>query len=580
INRIVNCPGQPFHFLTAGSDGSLKQWDVRAPGGSGDVKRRKAVNYVNVQINPLDTNDCVVAEEDGGIARFDLRAKDSPVDRVFAHTQGVKSMHWNPDGRCLATAGNDKLIMVWDMQESGFRGVKRTVQTQGGLKSIHWRPDHPDELASNHSANDGCVYLWNLNRSAFPRAFLRSPAPVVDFVFRDETVIWAACERGRVRQLDFKAAAIMEDLFPRSRVRWNPQGEMAFTTYLVSRGLQLILAPAVAPPVQHMGILKLDAQSYHFDPDVFVYLATNYSDDTSQPLLSCQKNAMAALQVGNYRACNTWHMLAMFLQSSGLIPSDTEINKQNEKTNGQSFHNADRGGYSNHLSGYKPNGPNTSLSSSITKGREGAIATLGSPTHSSAHVGPPVRPFVNFGGYRFDIVNPTSPLNNVLLLVKNVIEFYAAEGNVQMCVTLFFVFRPLIEPTIDWEKLNHWCSQYVELLRLFQLHAAATQVGNRSLFPFLKKPTTQHSEIPTTCGFCHEIILYTNHQTETGYWTCPACRKIISQCVVCHLPVRGHVVWCRGCGHGGHVDHMANWFSKQTLCPTGCGHDCGTAMAQ
>ena len=41
-------------------------------------------------------------------------------------------------------------------------------------------------------------------------------------------------------------------------------------------------------------------------------------------------------------------------------------------------------------------------------------------------------------------------------------------------------------------------------------------------------------------------------------------------------PVRGIYVWCPGCSHGGHVDHMREWFlnRRNAVCPTGCGHVC------
>jgi len=43
-----------------------------------------------------------------------------------------------------------------------------------------------------------------------------------------------------------------------------------------------------------------------------------------------------------------------------------------------------------------------------------------------------------------------------------------------------------------------------------------------------------------------------------------------------HQPVRGIYVWCPGCAHGGHLDHMRSWFvdHQKTTCPSGCGHVC------
>lgn len=31
---------------------------------------------------------------------------------------------------------------------------------------------------------------------------------------------------------------------------------------------------------------------------------------------------------------------------------------------------------------------------------------------------------------------------------------------------------------------------------------------------------------------------------------------------------------CPGCSHGGHLEHMRDWFATHRHCPTGCGHVC------
>jgi hypothetical protein len=32
--------------------------------------------------------------------------------------------------------------------------------------------------------------------------------------------------------------------------------------------------------------------------------------------------------------------------------------------------------------------------------------------------------------------------------------------------------------------------------------------------------------------------------------------------------------FCLKCGHGGHEDHLRQWFSKEVVCPAGCGCAC------
>lgn len=30
---------------------------------------------------------------------------------------------------------------------------------------------------------------------------------------------------------------------------------------------------------------------------------------------------------------------------------------------------------------------------------------------------------------------------------------------------------------------------------------------------------------------------------------------------------KSNVIWCMNCRHGGHVDHMKEWFEELTVCP-------------
>ncbi|XP_066594215.1 GATOR2 complex protein WDR59 isoform X2 [Prorops nasuta] len=55
---------------------------------------------------------------------------------------------------------------------------------------------------------------------------------------------------------------------------------------------------------------------------------------------------------------------------------------------------------------------------------------------------------------------------------------------------------------------------------------------------------------------------------------CSSCKRLIFECVICHISVRGPSNFCILCGHGGHTQHLAAWFSNQQYCPTGCGCFC------
>lgn len=43
----------------------------------------------------------------------DVRVADHLVGQLAAHTQEVCGLKWSPDGRFLATGGNDNLLHIW-----------------------------------------------------------------------------------------------------------------------------------------------------------------------------------------------------------------------------------------------------------------------------------------------------------------------------------------------------------------------------------------------------------------------------------------------------------------------------------
>jgi hypothetical protein len=50
--------------------------------------------------------------------------------------------------------------------------------------------------------------------------------------------------------------------------------------------------------------------------------------------------------------------------------------------------------------------------------------------------------------------------------------------------------------------------------------------------------------------------------------------KIPLICALCCAPTRGLTCVCALCGHGGHWEHMNDWFRTSSECPSGCGCTC------
>lgn len=113
---------------------------------------------------------------------------------------------------------------------------------------------------------------------------------------------------------------------------------------------------------------------------------------------------------------------------------------------------------------------------------------------------------------------------------------------------------------------------YADMLyrwNLLDQRAEVLRFLNHQPFPVDKEVTSTHIQV--SCYACG-----TELSSNDKY--CVHCRKIrkLIRCCFCHILVKGLVNFCVHCGHGGHSNHMEDWFvtNQQVYCMTGCGCKC------
>ncbi|GBB87051.1 hypothetical protein RclHR1_13500001 [Rhizophagus clarus] len=157
-------------------------------------------------------------------------------------------------------------------------------------------------------------------------------------------------------------------------------------------------------------------------------------------------------------------------------------------------------------------------------------------------------------------------------IMTQLLDYYAEQGDVQMCVTLILILGDKIK--ISQERVEQWLFSYIELLHRFQLWCAATHIISTCRISTVEMMNQQSTTIYTTCNNCFRPM----QNFRNGYWICEKCRKMLNSCSICHNTVKGLYTWCQGCSHGGHLAHMKEWFLVNNECPTGCGHNCSIAI--
>jgi Zinc-ribbon, C4HC2 type len=176
-------------------------------------------------------------------------------------------------------------------------------------------------------------------------------------------------------------------------------------------------------------------------------------------------------------------------------------------------------------------------------------------------------------------------------LVESFMKYYEALGDVQMLATMVCVLsggRPRTEggaggsrcflPEGQDEKYDLYIRRYADLLFGWGLLVKRAELNKHLVRRVQESEGTMWNDIASkekapgialvfTCSKC-------GNDAEFGTNICRSCQEFAFKCTICEQAVRGLSIVCSACGHGGHVVHMTDWFSKHRQCPSGCGCMC------
>ncbi|KAK4879789.1 hypothetical protein RN001_007935 [Aquatica leii] len=109
--------------------------------------------------------------------------------------------------------------------------------------------------------------------------------------------------------------------------------------------------------------------------------------------------------------------------------------------------------------------------------------------------------------------------------------------------------------------------EYYKLAYAEMLHRWGLLYNRAEILKYLCTPAEIHRgvEFLTDCQKCKEPSRTTS---------CPTCKRISLECIICHISVKGSANCCLVCGHGGHTKHIQQWFERYNVCATGCGCKC------
>ncbi|XP_062259535.1 cell division cycle protein 20 homolog [Platichthys flesus] len=150
-------------YLAIGtSDCKVQLWDVE------NQKRLRSMPSHTARVGSLSWNDHILSSgsRSGHIHHHDVRVADHHIFTLSGHSQEVCGLTWSPDGRYLASGGNDNLVCIWPRVNGGSnesQSVRAWSEHQGAVKALAWCPWQPNILASGGGTSDRHIRVWNVN---------------------------------------------------------------------------------------------------------------------------------------------------------------------------------------------------------------------------------------------------------------------------------------------------------------------------------------------------------------------------------------------------------------------------------
>ncbi|XP_067618817.1 GATOR2 complex protein WDR24 [Eurosta solidaginis] len=164
---------------------------------------------------------------------------------------------------------------------------------------------------------------------------------------------------------------------------------------------------------------------------------------------------------------------------------------------------------------------------------------------------------------------PAIPIWEPHQFVADSVMLQGDVGDVQTAISILIAMgdaRKLLQ--IDDILIETWFQMYIDLLHRNQLWNEACEVVNLSWLRSVRELNQQSTSVHTNCGECGRPL------AGSVGWYCQKCKSMqSSKCCVCSLIVRGLYAWCQGCSHGGHLEHIMEYFTNHSKCPK-CGHLC------
>eukprot|EP00026_Physarum_polycephalum_P003941 Phypoly_transcript_03958.p1 GENE.Phypoly_transcript_03958~~Phypoly_transcript_03958.p1 ORF type:complete len:766 (+),score=103.11 Phypoly_transcript_03958:320-2299(+) len=630
VNRVSWYPANSNLFLTGSQDGTMKLWDLRERAISKTTFNGHAESVRDVQFSPFYPDYFVAGFDNGNVQIWDIRKPNQVKDTLSAHQALVLTVDWHPEEKnIIATGGRDRMVKVWDLSSLQKTPV-HSIQTISSVARVKWRPNHKYHIASCSSLLDFRIHIWDVRTPYIPIAGLVGHRDVATGLAWNSGHSLLSCSKdSSVIMHDTASAERPATTVRTAALSWSIHNELLSANDPIVRAdihdLTPDSFPPPPPPLPNLNKSKGNITTYVpqelkrlgsvFDSDLFVFFANNYKLFGAPLTDLCSHNSEIAARAQQHQIAQVWQLIKLFYDPEFDPVSEFELDSEKNAVNLSLNHSLeqdldhsslmtpprrDSDAEYDALGRFALTHRNEFFEPVLTEGydprdaflRSDAIQPLSPlPLHTTSFfsdssrphpTSPPLfshpSPTFSYASPSFSLP-PSSPLFFSPFVSSSVemwdhtpsvvalLEYLAERGDVQSCVAICTVLGSKLE--VPKEMFLQWTTNYIELLQRHKLWTIANLHIKLCPAPEIAHLNQASTTIHTGCAYCGKPLL------QKG-WICEKCKKVTGICSLCQQPVKGMYTWCQGCGHGGHLAHLQDWFvvQGQKLCPGGCSHAC------
>ena len=515
--------------------------------------------------NPKDSFTFATVYNDK-ISLWDCK-KFRTVSTMSAHNSDILSIEWSNCGRKLISGGMDRRLKIWDLNFEIIEN-KKFFSSISYLKFCNFRGKDLIGVAG-YSSNNLFVSLWNFPDISKPVYTVKGSniTPIMKFDFLNKDIFTLNTGRDNIIQKLNLDSFLDKNHFVNTSISVDQKDCIASSMKSKKRNLLMI------NNISQYASLTQKIYPFSHIPDEVEFYHDMVMDHKHLNFEEQLKNYSRIVKTKNKvvgeKIYFIYKLYKAFIENKNNLKYFFELKDFKEdflkyfdeyyKENKQEFIHDSNSGSIQILN--KSNLPKTDPKSNeqTKKPQKKSKKDL----YLDHSIQQKITNYLNTQQKDFFTNNKKFLSQIFLKIIQELIDQGQTLGYV-----LYYTLKDIIQ--IDNKRAIIWEHTYIHILRDQGLYVFASEMIKNSNFWIINDINNNYTKFTLRCGKCRAPL----ESKQNG--VCDNCNEFV-KCNVCDKQVKGLLLICDFCGHGGHFKEIKEMFNKKNqnvFCPEGCDHRC------